>query len=225
MPSTRMRAPLLPCLLVSAGAAAAVAAAFQLAGSAAPALPAADTPAAIARLERRLHDLERGLALAAESRPLPAAVTRVAEERGLEFDEAWNAYFDSIVSRLDRIEERLEMITSGSIVEPAEALLAQLGMSQPGTVTFGPRVSLQVAGGDPGSLLAWNLPQTGGAAPWLYFVNQGSGRFSAVARSQWLESALAQRQQAVLRDLFRGAAAQQPEPGPEPEEDPTAGDR
>ena len=64
--------------------------------------------AALARVERRLNDLERQFELAMQARAEPAVVERIAEERGIEMDDAWNEYFDGIVTRLERVEAKLD---------------------------------------------------------------------------------------------------------------------
>jgi len=64
--------------------------------------------ASLARVERRLNDLERQFELAMQARAEPAVVERIAEERGLEMDDAWNEYFDGIVTRLERVEAKLD---------------------------------------------------------------------------------------------------------------------
>jgi hypothetical protein len=75
--------------------------------------------AALGRIERRLADVEHQVHLAAAGHAEPAEVTRVAEERGIGVDDAWNEYFDGIVSRLDRIERRLD---GGETPAPVVAL-------------------------------------------------------------------------------------------------------
>jgi hypothetical protein len=164
---------------VLAGVLAAVATstALHVLGSLGAVAPDVDPAAAamagtVARLERRLSDVEHKLRLAAEFRAEPAAVTRVAEERGLEVDDAWNAYFDEIVTRLQRLEERLEGADSPAILEAVEqATLAQM-FAQPSNATtlFGAEVLGSNGAAD--SLARWMALAAVGRGGWI--VNQGA---------------------------------------------------
>jgi hypothetical protein len=83
--------------------------------------------AALGRIERRLADVEHQVHLAAAGHAEPAEVTRVAEERGIGVDDAWNEYFDGIVSRLDRIEQRLN---GGELPPPVETFVDEGQLAQ-----------------------------------------------------------------------------------------------
>jgi hypothetical protein len=103
-------------VLAAVVAASAVAGSFRLVDRESPRVEERpEVVAALKRLERRVADVERQLEVAALARPEPAAVTRVAEERGFTLDDAWNAYFDSFETRLDRLEERLGEVEASPI--------------------------------------------------------------------------------------------------------------
>ena len=81
-----------------------------------PVLPdeaASEVRLEVARLGRRVDELATQVDFLLESRHPPAVVTRIEEQRGIEQDEAWNAYFDSLEHQIEELAKRVDATRPG----------------------------------------------------------------------------------------------------------------